>query len=319
MEDRISCMDAALACRSDVRSTAQPLEGVSVLSDPMVREPQSTNGDNMTVRTPARAPIIAALVVAGFMALTAVAANASEVIYSNIPATLPGNFASYGNEAYSHAEFGGQIEFAGAARKNPKVTIAMSSWACQSGAWNTNDCVTGAGAKFAWPITVNVYEVGPEGSVGAKLASGSKTFKMPYRPSASPKCTGGQAGEWYGKGSCWHGKAFKISMSLKAAKLPTNAIVSVSYNTTDYGPNPIGTTACNSSSAGCFYDSLNVAVIEPEEGPPTIGADPTDAIYVNTTNSAETCESGTLGVFGPAKCAAFWEGAQPALAVSASE
>jgi hypothetical protein len=253
------------------------------------------------------------------MALTAVAASASEVIYSNIPATLPGNFASYGNEAYSIAELGGQIELAGVERKNPKVTIGMSSWACQSGHWYSNDCLTGAGATFAWPIKISVYEVGPEGSVGAKLASGSKTFKMPYRPSASPKCKGAQAGEWSGKNGCWHGKAFKISVSLKAAHLPDQVIVSVSYNTSHYGPNPIGEAApCYSSSAGCFYDSLNVAVIEPEEGPPTTGGDPTDAVYVNTSSSAETCESGTLGTFGPAKCAAFWEGTQPALAVSAT-
>ena len=186
--------------------------------------------------------------------------------------------------------------------------------------WYADNCITGAGAKFAWPITVNVYEVGPADSVGAKLASGSKTFTMPYRPSASPKCTGEQAGEWWGKGSCWHGKAFKISISLKAAKLPANAIVSVAYNTTHHGPSPIGeAAACFSSSAGCFYDSLNVATIEPAEGPPTVGSDPTDALYVNTTYSAETCESGSLGVFGPAKCAAFWEGLQPALAVSATE
>jgi len=272
----------------------------------------------MTVRTPVRAAFIAALVVAGFMALTAGAASA-EVIYSNIPATLPGNFASYGNEASSHAELGGRIEFAGSARRNPKVTIAMSSWACQSGHWYSNDCLTGAGATFTWPLTVNVYEVGTEGSVGAKLASGSKTFKMPYRPSASPKCTGAQAGEWSGKGGCWHGKAFKVSLSLKAAHLPNQVIVSVAYNTSHHGPSPIGEApACYTSSAGCFYDSLNIAVIEPPEGPPTTGSDPTDAVYVNTTNSGETCESGTLGTFGPTKCAEFWEGAQPALAVSAT-
>jgi hypothetical protein len=263
--------------------------------------------------------MLAAVVVAGFMTLASGAASASEVIYSNIPTVLPGNFVSVGNEAYSNAELGGQLEFAGSARRNPKVTIAMSSWACQSGHWYSGDCVTGPGATFAWPITVNVYEVGPEGAVGAKLASGSKTFKMPYRPSASPKCTGESAGKWFHQGTCFNGKAFKISLSLKAAKLPAKAIVSVSYDTSHHGPNPVGEgPACFASSAGCFYDSLNVALIEPAEGPPTTGADPTDAVYVNTTNSAETCESGALGVFGPAKCTAFWEGDQPALAVSAA-
>lgn len=273
----------------------------------------------MTVRTPARAAIVAALVVAGYMALVSGAASATEAIYSNLPATLPGNFASVGNEAYSNAELGGQLEFAGSARRNPKITIAMSSWACQSGHWYSQDCVTGPGARFAWPITVNLYEVGPEGSVGAKLASGSKTFKMPYRPSASTKCTGANAGKWYHEKTCFNGKAFKIALTLTATKLPAKAIVGVSYDTTHNGPNPAGEAApCFASSAGCFYDSLNVALIEPAEGPPSVGTDPTDAVYVNTTYSAETCESGTLGVFAPAKCTEFWEGDQPGFAVSAT-
>ncbi len=215
----------------------------------MVHGLSQLNGDNMTARTPVRATIIAALVVGACMAITSTAAaGTSEVIYNNIPAILPGNFTSVGNEAYSNAELGGEVEFGGSARRNPKVTIAMSSWACQSGAWYTDNCITGAGAKFAWPITVNAYEVGPEGAVGAKLASGSKTFNMPYRPSASPKCTGANAGKWFHQGTCFNGKAFKISLTLTAAKLPAKAIISVSYNTTDHGPNPVG------QQAACFCD-----------------------------------------------------------------
>ncbi len=74
----------------------------------------------------------------------------------------------------------------------------------------------------------------------------------------------------------------------------------------------------SATSAGCFYDSLNVALIEPSEGPAKPGADPTDAVYVDTTYAAETCESGALGAFGPAKCTEFWEGDQPGFAVSAT-
>ena len=275
----------------------------------------TTNGDKMTGRIPARAAVLCALAAAAVLAISAGPASA-EVIYTNIPATLPGNFASIGNEAYSNAELGGQVEFAGAARKNPKLTVVMSSWACQNGSWFADNCVTAMGARYEMPITFSVYEVGPGGSVGNKIAGGSKVFKLPYRPSASAKCTGAQAGEWYGKGSCWHGKAFKISLMLKVASLPSKAIVSVSYDTTDHGPNPIGATACNSTSAGCYYDSLNVGLLEPAEGGATVGSDPTEAVYANSSY-AEMC-GGTGGSFAASACPTFWEGSQPLIEVNAS-
>jgi hypothetical protein len=257
--------------------------------------------------------------VTAMTAAGASAASASEVIYTNIPSTLPGNFASVGNEAYSMSEFGGLVQFAGAARKNPTVIVAMSSWACQSGSWFAKDCSTAMGEKFEVPVSFGVYEVGPGNTVGAKIAGGSKVFKMPYRPSASPKCTGEKAGRWYGKGKCWNGKAFKIALPLKVAQLPAQAIVSVSYNTTDHGPHPIGVTACNSTIAGCPYDSLNVGLIEPSEGGATVGANPTEDVYVNSTYSEMFCSSGTPSTFGPASCPAFWEGAQAGFTVKAVE
>jgi hypothetical protein len=58
------------------------------------------------------------LAMTAVLAATAGVASAEqEVIYNNIPGTMPGNFASYGNEAYSMSEFGGLVEFAGTARK----------------------------------------------------------------------------------------------------------------------------------------------------------------------------------------------------------
>ena len=63
-------------------------------------------------------------------------------------------------EAQSASEFGGQVEFAGTARHNPRLTATMSSWGCQSGGLGTHDCSTTPGAKFSLPIRFNVYRVG---------------------------------------------------------------------------------------------------------------------------------------------------------------
>jgi hypothetical protein len=243
----------------------------------------------MSGKIPARTARLttALLAVIAVMALGASAASAAgEVIYSDLPAVKPGNVVSQGFEATATSSFGGQVEFGATARKNPTVTVIMSSWACQSGSWYEKNCVTAMGAKFEWPITFTVNEVGPGDTVGAQLGSATKTFKIPYRPSASKKCTGASAGAWYHMGQCFNGKAVKLYLPLKIAKLPAKAIVTVSYDTSHYGATPQAPQACNSEPQGCPYDSLNVGVQDgfenPSGTPPTVGAFPTpDLAYVN--------------------------------------
>jgi hypothetical protein len=216
--------------------------------------------------------------VAALFAVASSAASATEVIYNDMPSPKPGNVVSQGFEATQTSSLGGQVEFAGTARNNPMVSVIMSSWACQTGTWIGKNCKTAAGAKFEWPITFTVNAVGPGNSVGALLGSGSKVFKIAYRPSASPKCTGESAGAWYHLGECFNGKAVRISLPLKIVNLPTKAIVTISYDTSDYGATPQGSQPCNSEPQGCPYDSLNVGLQDgfdiPGGTPPSIGAFP---------------------------------------------
>ncbi len=67
----------------------------------------------------------------GALAVGAAGAGASEVVYDNIPSPLPGNFVS----------------LTGAARKNPNVTVVMSTWACQSGGVYQDTCETAKPSK----------------------------------------------------------------------------------------------------------------------------------------------------------------------------
>lgn len=136
--------------------------------------------------------LLAATVV---VAMTAGAASAA-VLYNNIPRYLPGNFASIGLAATSTSEFGGQVGFGKPSGKKPTVIVTMSSWACESGGWSEDNCVTALGATFKWPITLNVYEVGAENSVGALLTTSTKEFEIPYRPPASPICKGELKDDW---------------------------------------------------------------------------------------------------------------------------
>jgi hypothetical protein len=75
--------------------------------------------------------------------------------------------------------------------------------------------------------------------------------------------------------------------------LPNSVVYGVVYNTTTYGPNPIGTSAtCFSTAAGCPYDSLNIALAPTT----TVGAQTYPAkLYQNTIFASNYCDLGVAG------------------------
>jgi len=275
----------------------------------------------------------AILVASAVMAVASGSASATLTpIYNNTPKTLPGSFASLGFECCQVSQFGGQVGFKaplpGKVWKNPKVTVVLDSWACEHGNVTNENCKTINGNKFELPIRFSIYHVGPGNSVGEPIASGSKVFKIPYRPSVSQICnaTVNVKGGWYDKkeGKCYHGFATKISFALKVPKLPENAIISFAYNTSDYGAEPQGPKPCNSTEEGCPYDSLNVAVHQageefaaaPEPGTGTY-PDPQE-VYIASTYSALFCAPGLPnGTFGPS--GPCWNEEQPVMTVAAAE
>ncbi len=245
---------------------------------------------------------VALLAVAAFMAIGAATAGA-EVVYNNVPSPLPGNFASIGLEATSSSEFGGEIELAGKARSQPTVTVVMSSWACEQGTVEAN-CVTNKPTKgFKLPVTIRVYNVGEleEGPIAEK----TKMVKMFYRPSTNTaKC---DPERWYDEATatCYHGFAFPIAIKLsKLKRMPRRSVITVAY------PHSSGPAR-----------SLNVATSEPPEGTLSIGAQPVEEWFVNSTWSGMYC-TGTPGKLGPEGGTCSTEGEsinyQPVFAVSAN-
>src|SRR5262245_6202114 len=132
------------------------------------------------------------------------------------------------------------------------MSVVFSSWASQSGAWNTGDAVTTPGATFDVPITFNIYAVKADGTPGTRLATKTQTVAMAYRPSASDLCTGVDAGKWYNAkdGKCYNGMIQLVTMPMPSVTLPDQVIWTVQYNTSHYGPNPTGVAGPS--------DSLNV-------------------------------------------------------------
>ncbi len=286
----------------------------------------------MTARRSLRAVRLVApvLAIVAMLAVAGIASATPTTIYSNMPTKLPGSYASLGYECCQVSEFGGEVEFkapavAGKAWKNPSVSAVLDVWACEKGNITNENCSTKPGAKFEWPITFSLYEVGPGNTVGAKIAAGSKVFKIPYRPSVTPICntTQFEKGGWYDRpeGTCYHGKATKITFPLKLAKLPQKAIISIAYNTSNYGAQPQH-AACQSTEAGCPYDSLNVAVHQPGEAeakpPLAAGSDPDlEEVFIASTYSALFCSPGVAnGTFGPS--GPCWNEEQPVLKVTSA-
>lgn len=265
----------------------------------------------MIGRIPARlaAAAAAALAAVAAIALTAASAGAT-LVYDNQPSMLPGNVVSVPFEAASTSEFGGLVGLAGTARKSPSVSVVLSSWACQN-LEGGSACTTTPGTTFNWPITLNVYELGAGNEPGAKIASVTQTVAVPFRPSANNKrCTPNAEGAvGWGK-NCFHGKAFKVTFELPDVTLPNEAIVSVAYNTTDYGYAP-------THSADIGEDSLNVGITETPTAP-SVGTDPLpEDGYVNSSWSNMYGGLGTLGTFSLAGPSGYLEGLQPLIKVKA--
>jgi hypothetical protein len=228
------------------------------------------------------------LVFSTSIALGALAAQADTVVYDAIPSPVPGNVPSLGPEAYSYKELGDKITLAAGPRALKKVDLLLSSWACQTGAWELGTCVTTSGATFTHPITLNIYD-----SDGVTwLGSVTQTFTIPYRPSANASCVDTKQWSSDGGTTCFNGLAHLVtfdSAALSSITLPDEFVFGVTYNTRSHGYAPIGTSGP--------YDSLNVGLTSLTNPSPSVGTDATgpDGLYWYTTYLPFYCDGGTGG------------------------
>ena len=268
--------------------------------------------------------IILSLILAFTMFNSSAIASSGVVIYDSISDPLPGNIPSMGFEATSTNEFGDEILFtADSGRAIESITVIMSSWGCESGAWNSLDCETTPDATFDHPITLNLYAVDTSGSIrspGDLLATLTQTFTIPYRPSANLSlCPGGG---WYseGEGKCYNGLATSITFDFSGmgVTLPDDIIWGVAYNTSHYGVNPIGVSAsCYSESGGCGYDSLNVGVLTSDS---MVGTDvDSSGVFLNSTWAGAYCDAGVGGTGTLRLDTGCWEGYRPQIRFEVQE
>lgn len=279
--------------------------------------------------------LLSAVTIVAALALPASASAAVQTVYRSIPSTYPGNLPSVGVEAYSFNEIGDQVTLAGTKRHLSSVQVMLSSWACQSGDWTgqSGPCISDPGSTFTVPVTLRIYAAAVDGQnpgevvPGQQLLQVTKTFSVPFRPTASNKCAGAPynaPNKWYSRSldACFNGKAATIRFAnLGGQTLPSQVVWSVSYNSDNSGPNPIG-------GSGSPTDSLNVALAPTD----LVGHLTTaDTIFWDTRYHGFTCAAAPPdGNSGPFQTGAFnqdgpcdgannsWQGYIPAATIKAS-
>lgn len=226
----------------------------------------------------------------------AIAAPHAEAVFTaydsvggaNLISTAAGtNFVSQGFECCAVSQFGNAVVLTAVAPL-VAVDVMLSSWACQTGGWSTNDCQTTPGSTFPVAIELKLYDNTNAPSAALLWSSGPVTFAIPYRPSrdTSGTCT---TGRWLNaaSGTCYNGLAHLISFTVPAVLPPSNTVLwTVSYNTRTQGFAPTGVAS--------GADSLNVA--EESIAAPYVGLNQfatTNYIY----GSSATAYCDTTGVF----------------------
>ncbi len=243
--------------------------------------------------------VLAATVAALVVPATTVSAFGPPLYKSTVSLSAVGNLPSVGGEAYSFAEFGNEVNLTGT--KLGSVVVTMSTWGCQTGHWFSHDCGSLPGSSFSESITFNIYNPPNFGSAvpGSLIATRTGTFTIPYRPSANfTHCNGSNAGKWWDKkiATCLNGKALNITFSFGITLPTTDVVFGIAYNTTHYGYSPIGESApCFTSSGGCGYDSLNIALSQDPTNV-TAGSDRyPGTVYQNGAFASDYCDTGAAG------------------------
>jgi hypothetical protein len=229
---------------------------------------------------------VALLALATALAIVPAAFADGIVVYNNIPSPLPPNVPSLGYEATSAGEFGGLIQFAGGGSSYSltSATAAMSDWALASTyALSTGGFPAGMNATgFYVPLTLNIYNVGANSTVGSEIGSKTVDALIPWRPAATTGCgTGYSSG-----GTCYNGSLSTVNFNLSGLTVPDQVIYGLAFNTTDYGTNPTGVAGP--------YDSLNFGLSTTS---PTVGSNPLpDTVYWETSYGGFYADNGAGGV-----------------------
>jgi len=205
--------------------------------------------------------------------ISASIAAADTVVYNNIASPLAPNIVSEGYEANSIGELGDLIQFSGAQSSYTltSATVIMSNWSYASEFSQNFNGNTITASGYLVSLTLNIYSVGADYSVGTLLESNTQDALIPWRPEPSAGCTSSIFAPWMASsGKCYNGAASTVIFNLAGVTVPQEVIYSIAFSTTDDGVNPTGVPGP--------YDSLNLGL---SETAPSVGSNPLpDTAYI---------------------------------------
>ncbi len=229
----------------------------------------------------ARLAAMAIVVAVGTLTVSAAAAAASpaRAVYSNLK-TVPTEVNELPNQdTYSAAPFefpfGGLVQFSPRPGVIKSLTAQVDSFTCEHGTYIYENCYTGdPSKKFSYTLTANIYEVTAEDEPGALVASSTRTFKIPYRPTTNVACPATPEGKGFGRNCDVGGYLDTITFKkfATAAVLPERAIITI----TNYEDSDPETEVVNVGTQTSYkeWDGEFVPEAPLNEGKPSVGSDP---------------------------------------------
>jgi hypothetical protein len=173
----------------------------------------------------------------------------STTLYSTLPGpTLPDEF-SVGYEDSAASEFGALIQLSGAGPyRLSSAAVALSNWGFES----LYEPI-GASTGFTLPLTLNLYGVGANDTVGSIIDSITVMEFIPWRPEPDPTdCGIGSTDYLASDGGCYPGALSTVSFNLGGVTVPSEFIYGLAFNTQDYGYLPYNAVGP--------YNSLHFAI-----------------------------------------------------------
>ena len=195
------------------------------------------------------------------------------MVFNQMPSNLGLSYDSYGFQANKAKEFGNYVQLDGTERFLTAVTVTMVTWAKQSD-YSSLDAKYTNSAGWNHYVEAVIYAVDNSGAAPVLnyITSSGGEVLIPWRPTTVPSGYPEAAGSNYP----YNGFAFNLTFQFNGSvQLPNQLVVAVSFDTQDYGWNPI--------NAHGPYDKLNVAAPKPLEDPdyldPSVGVDLSPYVY----------------------------------------
>jgi hypothetical protein len=221
-----------------------------------------------------------------WLSIAAATANAG-VAYNNlntVPTTVNGlpDQDTY-SEASFRFPFGGAIELAPGRVKS--LTVDLDSFTCEHGVYSLENCLTLKHKKFSYGLTADIYTITGAGQPGELIASSTRRFKLPFRPTTNVSCPATSEGKGFGANCDVGGFLTKVAFKrfTPAAVLPSRVAILFTATPADNPNDPVNI------GVQTAYKEYNSSLAEPfvsepplDGGIPAVGSDPFPSeAYVN--------------------------------------